>query len=693
MNLPPGPLLLLGAAASAYLIGVLAGLLGKADSQGTAQVSLAFALLGTVLGGTSALFDLLGGSVFNWTYVPSGFTSPDSVMVIGIAMDPLSAFFVLLISMVGFAITLSSFGYLDKYVHERPATLAGFYALFLFTLLTVVLAGTVFLFLIAWEAMTIVSYFLVVHEHASPKVRRSGLFYLVISHAAGAAVLTSLLLLAVYSGSPTFAGIALAASHLNPWVKSLVFVAATLGFGTKAGLVPLHVWLPEAHPAAPSNVSALMSGVMIKVGIYGILRVVFQVMGGGPLWWGVLLLVMGATSALVGVLNAIAQHDIKRLLAFHSVENIGIIFMALGASLIFLSLGFPLLAALALLAGMLHTVNHALFKSLLFLGAGAVSGAAGTRDMEHMGGLARAMPQTALFFIVGAMAISGLPPLNGFVSEWLLFQAFFASFSTGSLATEVLLTAAGGVLALSTGLAGYCFVKASGAIFLARPRSSEAERVSSDAPATLRSGMAVLSILCILLGVVPLLAIELIGRSVSEITNTASPTVSLGGVLGSLELPSLSGNLDLGVVALVLAAAILVLWVVRRTRTTEKDRVSPAWDCGLDRPTSRMEYTPSGYAQPILRIFASYYAPTTLTETSPRGGSRPGPLMKVSRFQSEISYPWVEGFFDPLKQHVMDLARRTSRLQSGRIHAYLAYFVLTLLVLLAALWFFGGGGP
>lgn len=677
----------------AYLGGFAASLGAPASSRRAVSISLLLSLVGTVLGGTAALLLLLQGSQFTWGFVPAGFSSPTPLASLGISMDQLSAFFVLLISLVGFAITLASLGYVERFVHERPATLAGLYALFLFTLLLVVLAGTVFLFLVAWEAMTVVSYFLVVHEHASPKVQRSGLFYLVISHAAGASVLTALLLLAVYSGSPTFSGIAAAASQLNPWVKSLVFVAAVLGFGTKAGLVPLHVWLPEAHPAAPSNVSALMSGVMIKVGIYGILRVVFQVMGGGPLWWGILLLLLGATSALVGVLNAIAQHDLKRLLAFHSVENVGIIFMALGASLIFLSLGFPILAALALLAGMLHTVNHALFKSLLFLGAGAVVGETGTRDMERMGGLARAMPQTALFFLVGALAISGLPPLNGFVSEWILFQAFFASFSTGSLATEVLFTASAGVLALSTGLAGYCFVKASAAVFLARARAPESVKVTEDAPITMRGGMAILAGLCVVLGVVPMLAIDLIGKTVSQLTGTSSPTISFAMALGAVRLPQLSGNLYVGVVALILAGAILGVWVVRRVGNAEADRRSPAWDCGLDRPTPRMEYTASGYAQPILRLFSSFYAPTVRSEKSTLGGSRPGLLEKTSRYETEVSYPLVERFFDPLKRTVLELSRRTSRLQSGRIHAYLAYFVITLFVLLIALWAFGGGGP
>ncbi|EQD51970.1 hydrogenase 4 subunit B, partial [mine drainage metagenome] len=298
-------------------------------------------------------------------------------------------------------------------------------------------AGTVFLFLVAWEVMTLVSYFLVIHDHEDAKSRRAGLVYLIISHAAAGAIIVSLLLLAVGTGQSAWSAIAANVGGLAPWVRDTAFVTALIGFGTKAGMVPLHVWLPDAHPAAPSNVSALMSGVMIKMGILGLLRVVFDLLGGGPSWWAYTILLLGAASCLVGVLYAIAQHDLKRLLAYHSIENIGIILMGIGASLAFLDLGYPDLAALAMAAALLHTWNHALFKSLLFLGAGAVVGGAGTRDLEKLGGLIRRMPGVALGFLVGALAISALPPFNGFVSEWLLFQSFFAAFATGSAGTEM----------------------------------------------------------------------------------------------------------------------------------------------------------------------------------------------------------------------------------------------------------------
>lgn len=696
MTYPPLPFSLLGLSLLVYVAGTLLGAAGGWSSRRLAHASLGAGLVGSFLGLAVAVYLLLDGVTLQTTLSVPGFTSASPFLVMGLCVDPLSALFLLLISLVGFAVTLASVGYLDRYVHERRAHLAGLYNLFLLTMVVVVTAGTTFLFLVGWEAMTLVSYFLVIHEHESWEVRRAGITYLVMSHAAAAAVLTAMVLLAVGTGTTSFAQMGALATRLSPLWTGSIFVAAVLGFGTKAGLVPFHIWLPEAHPAAPSNVSALMSGIMIKVGIYGILRVVFQALGGGPpLWWGFTLLALGGISTLVGVLNAIAQHDIKRLLAFHSVENIGIIVMALGASLVFLSLGWPTLAALALLAGLLHTLNHALFKALLFLGAGGVAGATGTRDMEQMGGLARKMPATAATFLVGAMAISALPPLNGFVSEWLLFQAFFGSFATGSLGTEMAFTAAAGVLALASGLAAYCFVKAFGITFLARPRSPQAAAVSQDVPVAMQGGMALIAGACIALGVLPVFFLGLFSGSVRQLTGV---TLSVGSPFqwaSALPRPAAGtgGSLAIGVVALLLAVILLVALVLRRWGSPTPAPRDLPWDCGLDAPTSRMEYTASGYAQPVLRVFSSYYLTSERVETSDRKGSRPGVLAKTSSYESEVSYPLVEHFYDPLTRGIYALSRRVARLQSGGIHAYLAYIVLTLVVLLILMRFFGGVGP
>ncbi len=679
-----------------------AGLLPSASSRRATVGALSLALLGCLLLVAVALEVLLGGAAGTITVALPGFQSASNALSLAIVLGPLQGLFLLLVGAVGGAITLASVGYVPAYVHERPATLAGIYGLFVGSMALLVLSGTAFLFLVAWEGMTLLSYVMVVHEHGSWDVRRAGLTYLVMSHAAAAALLAGFVVLYVGTGSTNFAAMSAEARALPELTRDAVFVAMVLGFGTKAGVVPLHVWLPEAHPAAPSNVSSIMSGIMIKMGVFGLLLVVFEVLGGGPLWWGFVLLVLGAASALLGVLNAIAQHDVKRLLAFSSVENIGIIFMALGTALVFLSLGWPALAAVALLAAILHTFNHAMFKGLLFLGAGAVVGTTGTRDMEQMGGLARGMPRTAIAFLFGAMAISALPPLNGFVSEWLLFQAFFASFGTGSLATEVAFTAAAGTLALASGLAAYCFVKAFGVIFLARPRSEVARSVRSDAPAAMQGGMIALAGACVAVGVFPVLLLSTFAGTVRTITG-ASYSTSPWAWGAPLAFPSASGaatpsvpphgSLAIGVVALLLMVVLLAATVLRRVTSNGSPARRPMWDCGMDAPTPRMEYTASGYAQPILRLFSVFYGAHPVSELGDLGGARPGVLQKTVRHESEVDYPLMEQVYSPIVRLVRELARRVSRLQSGGIHAYLAYMVLTLVVLLVASRLFGGVLP
>ena len=622
-----------------------------------------------------------------------GTTTGVPLLALSIQEDPLSAFFLLVVAVSGGAVMLASVGYVDRYVHERRGRLAGLCNLFLLSLVLVCTAGTVFLFLVAWEGMTLVSFLLVVHEHHEPENRQAGLRYVIMSHAAATGVIASLLLLAVGTGQAGWGGIAQGTARLSPWVRDGAFLAALGGFGTKAGMVPLHVWLPGAHPAAPSNVSALMSGVMVKMGIFGLLRVVLDLLGGGPSWWAYALLALGALSALVGVLYAIVQHDLKRLLAFHSIENIGIILMGIGAGLLFLNLGYPALAALALAAALLHTWNHALFKSLLFLGAGAAVGSTGTRDLERMGGLIHRMPGVALGFLVGSLAISALPPFNGFVSEWLLFQSFFAAFTTGSAGTEMTFSALAAVLALTSGLAAYCFVKAFGITFLARPRTPEAAK-AAPAPRTLVAGMGILALFCLVLGVAPILALDLAGGPLRELTGTTLGTGVPFSVFSSLPGPgSVSLPFAPGLLALLLAGVLVVAWAFWRLRGAPQVAPGPTWDCGMDRPTPRMEYTATGYAQPLTRIFRDFYRPRDHEERRPALQPGWGDLSRIKRWAREIEDPVWRWFYLPLSQGTLHLARRTSRLQSGRIHAYLAYMFTTLVLLLLLVRVVWGGTP
>ncbi len=417
------------------------------------RVGCGAALAGSLLvlaGSAAAIFS------GNSTVIRLPFGNP--VFTWAIRMDPLSAFFNVTLAALAGAVSLYSFGYLRSMEGRRNLGAFGFFFnLLLLSLALVFCASNAFFFLVAWEVMALTAFCLVSFEHEKKETRNAGVLFLIMSHAGTGLLLIAFLVLASASGSLDFSSFHLLASQLPPLRQGTVFLLFLFGFGVKAGLVPVHIWLPKAHPVAPSNVSALMSGIVIKTGIYGMARVFFDFYGPPPLWMGTLLLGLGVASALLGVLYALMEHDLKRLLAWHSIENIGIILMGFGAALMFRSLGFVNLAALALIAALYHTFNHAIFKGLLFLGAGSVVQATHTRNMERMGGLIRRMPVTALCFLVGAVAISGLPPLNGFVSEWLTYQALLAGFGTTHSLTRLMFPIAGSLLALTAALGGGLF--------------------------------------------------------------------------------------------------------------------------------------------------------------------------------------------------------------------------------------------
>jgi len=461
----------------------------------------------------------------------------------------------------------------------------------------------------------------------------------------------------------------------------MAFVLALIGFGTKAGIVPLHVWLPYAHPAAPSHISALMSGVMIKTATYALLRVYFDFFGGHfPWWWGFVVLLIGAVSALLGVMYALMEHDLKSLLAYHSVENIGIILLGIGAGMIFHSYDLDELAALGLIAGLYHTINHAVFKALLFFGAGSLLYATHTRNMEEYGGLLRRMPWTGACFLIGAVSIAALPPTNGFVSEWLVFQSLFLSYQMPSLLMKFMLPLAAAMLALTGVLALTCFAKAFGISFLALPRSSHA-RHAEEVPWPMRVGMGVLSAVCIALGLAPMLVIpfldhvstSLIGRSIAD-KMLALDGWALAPV--NVEFSSLSSPV-LGF--LLVATAALGLALVVCYGGTSPRRYSKTWACGLNL-TSRMEYSATGFVQPIKRVFSTIYQPTVKLETEFLEESRY--FAKRRRFEFHIEPLFQAYFYDPLIVFVSGLADRMRIVQAGSLHLYLAYIFVTLVVLL-----------
>jgi formate hydrogenlyase subunit 3/multisubunit Na+/H+ antiporter MnhD subunit len=530
--------------------------------------------------------------------------------------------------------------------------------------------------------MSLTSYFLVLTETEESDTILAGGWYVAMTHAGLALVLAAFLLLAAGAPTTAFGDLRTAASALSPTTRNAVFLLALLGFGSKAGIIPLHVWLPRAHPAAPSHVSALMSGVMIKLGVYGLLRVGLDLLGGGPAWWGALLIGLGALSAVVGVLYALMENDLKRLLAYSSVENIGLVFIGLGAGFLFLSLRVTPAAFLAFAAALYHALNHAAFKGLLFLGAGSVLHATHTRDMNRLGGLIRGMPWTAAFFLTGSLSIAGLPPLNGFVSEWLLFQSLLPGIGSPVLLVAPLLTLAVGVLALTGGLAAAGFVKAFGITFLAIPRSAAAEH-AHEAPLSMRVGMGMLAAACAGLGLAAVVILPALAGALAGPAGLPAPAAGFGSGL-SLSMPGGFARMSPILVALGLLLTIAAAWLGVRIRAARRPlRVSATWGCGRVVQTPRMEYTSTAFAEPLRRVFAELYRPTQDLSIDFHPESKY--FVQSIEYRSEI-VPWFERYlYAPLVARIRRWGIQARAIQSGSAHAYLTYLVIALVGLLALL--------
>lgn len=597
-------------------------------------------------------------------------------------LDPLAAFFVLTISLVGLAASIYAFGYVTEfYGRVSLSALGSLFNGFLLSMTLVVLADNGFFFLIVWELMSLLSYFLVVTEHEKAEVRYAGLFYLIMTHVGTVFIILAFLIFFQAGGSFSFEAFRHPEQPLPEGMRNLAFLMALIGFGTKAGIVPLHVWLPYAHPAAPSHISALMSGVMIKTAIYALVRVYFDFLGGQfPWWWGFIVLVIGAVSALLGVMYALMEHDLKSLLAYHSVENIGIILLGIGAGMIFQTYGLTEFAALGLLAGLYHTINHAMFKALLFLGAGSLLYATHTRNMEEYGGLLRRMPWTGAFFLIGAVSISALPPTNGFVSEWLVFQSLFLSFHLPTVLLKFMLPLAAAMLALTSVLALTCFAKAFGISFLALPRSSHA-RQAEEVPITMRIAMGMLAVVCVLLGLAPMIVVPMLDRVVAPFAGLSieGKVLALNGwalAPVNVEFSSLSTP----VLALLLVAlSVLGLGLVAAFGGLVRQRYHKTWGCGINL-TPRMEYTATGFVQPIKRVFGAIYQPTVKLETELLEESRY--FAKRRHFEFHIEPVFQKYLYDPVVACFIGMAERLRVIQGGSLHLYLAYIFVTLIVLL-----------
>jgi formate hydrogenlyase subunit 3/multisubunit Na+/H+ antiporter MnhD subunit len=593
-------------------------------------------------------------------------------------VDALAAFFLIVVNLGGAAASLYSIGYGR---HESaPLRVLPFFPVFLAGMNLVVLADDAFSFLLAWEFMSLSSWALVMAHHHDEENRRAGYIYLVMASFGTLCLLLAFGLLAGPEGGYAFASIRAAVP--SPTLAALVLILALVGAGSKAGLVPLHVWLPLAHPAAPSPVSALMSGVMTKVAIYGFLRILFDLIGPPAWWWSVLVIALGGLTAVLGVLYAMMQQDLKRLLAYSTVENIGIIFIGIGLALAFRANAMEWAAALAITAALLHVLNHMLFKSLLFFGAGAVLSATGLRDIEQLGGLIRRMPVTSFAFLVGSAAISALPPLNGFVSEWLTFQAILLSPEIPQWGLKLMIPAVGGLLALSATLAGACFVRAFGITFLGRPRAPAAETAKEVDHFSLVA-MILLALCCLLAGILPGLVIDFIGPIVKQLVGGAMPRQEEVAWLSIVPIAESRSSYNGLLVFLFIALSTSITVFGIHRLASRAVRRSAAWDCGFPLASPLAQYSGSSFAQPIRRVFgALVFQAREKIDMPPPGDTRP------ARLQVTVSDLIWEFFYAHVADAVMATADRLNHLQFLTIRKYLSlvFVALIFLLLVLAIW-------
>lgn len=592
-------------------------------------------------------------------------------------IDALSAFFLGVINLGGLAASLYAIGYGR---HEaEPQRVLPFYPAFLAGMNLVLVADDAYTFLFAWELMSLASWALVVAHHREAENVRAGYVYIVMASAGTMALLIAFGLLAGPAGGFAFADIR--AAGPGPLTAAAVLGLAILGAGSKAGLVPLHAWLPLAHPAAPSHVSALMSGVMTKVAVYAFVRIVFDLAGPGAWWWATVVLVLGAATAVLGILYALIQDDLKRVLAYSTIENIGLVFVGLGLALAFRANAMPGAAALALTAALLHALNHSVFKSLLFLGAGAVVHAAGSRQMDRLGGLIHRMPRTALAMLVGAAAISALPPLNGFVSEWLTFQAVLLSPDLPSWDLKIIVPAVGALLALAAALAAACFVRLYGVSFLGRPRSEEAA-AAHEADGWSTGVVLGLAALCLALGILPGFVIDALAPVTSALVGGRMPEQAAIPWLSIVPVAeSRSSYNGLLVFLFIAASAGIVALAIHRLASSALRR-APAWDCGFPDPSPATQYTAASFSQPIRRVFSLVYRTRERVDMPAPGDMRPAVLSLATR---DIAW---DGLYQPAADAVLAVSARLNRFQFLTVRRYLGvvFAALVVLLLVLAVW-------
>lgn len=662
---------------TATLLGISILAVTIARSPGVTAVTYGASLVASAVAFTTALFQLVMAS--------ESPPSPILILPLGLPwlgahfqLDTLAAFFLVVVNLGGTLASLYGLGY-GRY-ETAPQRVLPFFPAFLAGMNLVILAADAFSFLLSWEFMSLASWALVMTHHHERENRKAAYIYLVMASFGTLALLLAFGLLAGTDGSYDFAAMHTIAH--TPMITAFVLILLLIGAGSKAGLVPLHVWLPLAHPAAPSHVSALMSGVMTKVAVYAFIRVVFDLVG-EPLWWsGVVVLTLGGITAVLGILHAMMEQDLKRLLAYSTIENLGIIFVSLGLALAFEANSMRWAAALALAAALFHVLNHSLFKSLLFFGAGAVLSATGERNMDKLGGLIHRMPFTSAAFLIGAVAISALPPLNGFASEWLIFQAILQSPDLPQWGLKIMVPAVGGLLALSAALAAACFVKAFGITFLGRPRTLVAEQAQEVDRFSL-TAMFVFAILCLLAGILPGIVIDALAPVTVALVGDRMPLQTSVPWLSIVPIAEGRSSYNGLLVFLFTAfSTSLAAYIVHRFASRAVRR-APVWDCGFPEMSPQTQYTSGSFAQPIRRVFGTLLFQARETVEMPVPGD-----LRPARFTLELRDLIWEGLYQPIAGAVWYTAERLNHLQFLTIRRYLSlvFLALVILLLLLALW-------
>lgn len=640
--------------------------------------------ISSALGGVGGLAALIGG--IRLLLMRSGSVSKtlggnDVVGVLTLRLTPLAGVFVALLGAVAIGIAC----YAPRYHAAGRGTslYLAVYHLALLATLTVLIAGTVVVFLVAWESMALLCYLMILRHQRKEGVAAGAFWFLALSEIGFGLIVAALVLLAAHAGSTDFAVIAARSQHISHGTRDAIFLLALTGFGFKAGLVPLHVWLPEAHPVAPADGSGFLSGMVVKLGIYGILLFTTELLNTGPTWWGLTTMGIGALTAVLGILYALTERDIKKFLAYSTIENVGVIAIAIGAGMTFTSYQQPILGAFLLLAALYHVANHGLYKTLLFLEAGVIEHATGTRDMDRLGGLIHRLPRTAAITMIGTLGIATLPPLNGFVSEWLIFQGLFQGFRIPSHLVGILIVVAAACLGLTGGLAVCAFVRAYGIPFLGMPRTKDAAGAKETGQPVL--GAALLATGCVALGVGAPLVITAIGRAVGTVTS-----VDLLPRVLTDKLTIIPANTNFSAFSpTYLAAFLLIVLIVPVLihavgRPQAPSRRTPVWDGGIVAFKPRMQYSAMTFDAPVRVTFDRLYQPTvTLQRASDEPAGRSGPV----HYEAEVTPLFQRYLYRPIIAAVQYCARLVTPIQSGDVNLYLLYVFLVVLVayLLAAL--------